>query len=72
MITWSHTPPTVPGWYWRKSPNGDLSVIKMELYGDELASVTTRNAGHTPSPHEAGTIRAGNSLAQFSPQRSRQ
>lgn len=48
ILTFSHTPPTVPGWYWRRSPNGDLSVIKMELYGDELASVTYTARGAHP------------------------
>jgi hypothetical protein len=48
MLTFSPTPPTAPGWYWRKSPSGDLSVIFMELHNGELASVTHTSRGAHP------------------------
>ena len=48
MLTYSPTPPTAPGWYWRKSPSGDISVIKMELYKGELSSLTYTARGAHP------------------------
>lgn len=53
MLTYSPTPPTAPGWYWRKSPSGDISVIKMETHNGELASLT-----HTARGVHAVTARS--------------
>lgn len=29
MLTWSSTPPTVPGWYWRKADGFNTTVIEL-------------------------------------------
>lgn len=35
---WSTTPPTMPGWYWWKSPNSDAMLVKISrfMFDDEM------------------------------------
>ena len=45
MTTWSKTPPTEPGWYWCRTPEGDVILVRHRI-------------GYTPKENDTHYVRS--------------
>ena len=58
-MVWTQDTPTVPGWYWHRSPSGVIWVEELALRGGQLVVVDQNGRAHaleTCSGEWAGPI----------------